>query len=58
MKTIIIIPARYDSSRYPGKPLVELEQADGSHKSLIQMSWEAAQRVAGVSQVFVATDDT
>ncbi len=57
MKTIIIIPARYQSTRYPGKPLVELRQADGSRKSLIRMSWEAACRVAGVAEVYVATDD-
>ncbi len=57
MKTIIIIPARYQSSRYPGKPLVELRQADGSRKSLIRMSWEAACRVSGVAEVYVATDD-
>ncbi len=57
MKTIIIIPARYQSTRYPGKPLVELEQADGSRKSLIRMSWEAACRVSGVAEVYVATDD-
>ena len=53
MKTIIIIPARYDSSRYPGKPLVELRQADGSHKSLIRMSWEAAGQVGGVAEVYI-----
>jgi len=57
MQTIIIIPARYDSTRYPGKPLVELEQADGSRKSLIRRSWEAAMRVSGVDQVYIATDD-
>ncbi len=58
MKTIIIIPARYQSSRYPGKPLVELTQADGSKKTLIRMSWEAACKVAGVEAVYIATDDT
>ncbi len=52
MKTIIIIPARYASSRYPGKPLVMLKG-----KSLIQRSWEAAMAVEGVSAVYVATDD-
>lgn len=57
MKTTILIPARYASTRYPGKPLAELTQKDGSRKSLIQMSWEAAQGVAGVDAVYVATDD-
>ncbi|TYB81941.1 3-deoxy-manno-octulosonate cytidylyltransferase [Maritimibacter fusiformis] len=57
MKTAIIVPARYASSRYPGKPLAELRLPDGSRKSLIRMSWEAACRVPGVDGVFVATDD-
>lgn len=57
MKTVILIPARYASTRYPGKPLAELTQADGSKKSLIRMSWEAATQVAGVDEVYVATDD-
>lgn len=55
--TVIIIPARYASSRYPGKPLVKLTLPDGSCKSLIQLSWEAALRVSGVDAVYVATDD-
>jgi CMP-2-keto-3-deoxyoctulosonic acid synthetase len=57
MKTVIIIPARYASTRYPGKPLVELTLPDGACKSLIQLSWEAACRVTGVDAVYVATDD-
>jgi 3-deoxy-manno-octulosonate cytidylyltransferase (CMP-KDO synthetase) len=54
---VILIPARFQSSRYPGKPLVELTGAGGAAKPLIQRSVEAARRVAGVSGVFVATDD-
>jgi 3-deoxy-manno-octulosonate cytidylyltransferase (CMP-KDO synthetase) len=57
MKTTILIPARYASTRYPGKPLVGLRSADGRTKSLIQRSWEAAMAVKGVSEVYVATDD-
>ena len=57
MKTVILIPARYASTRYPGKPLAELTLPDGSKKSLIQLSWEAANRVAGVAEVHVVTDD-
>jgi 3-deoxy-manno-octulosonate cytidylyltransferase (CMP-KDO synthetase) len=53
----ILIPARYQSTRYPGKPLVELKGASGAAKPLIQRSVEAARRVAGVSGVFVITDD-
>src|SRR5690348_12969117 len=57
MNAIILIPARYQSTRYPGKPLVELKGAGGAAKPLIQRSVEAARKVAGVSGVFVTTDD-
>jgi 3-deoxy-manno-octulosonate cytidylyltransferase (CMP-KDO synthetase) len=57
MNAVILIPARYASSRYPGKPLVELKGAGGAAKPLIQRSVEAARRVRGVSGVFVVTDD-
>ena len=57
MNTIILIPARYASTRYPGKPLVELKGAAGAAKPLILRSVEAARRVRGVSGVFVVTDD-
>lgn len=52
----IIIPARFASTRYPGKPLAEIRGAGGEAKSLIQRSWEAARRVAGESAIYVATD--
>src|SRR5437763_9364637 len=57
MNAVILIPARYGSSRYPGKPLVPLKGVSGLAKPLIQRSVEAARRVAGVSGVFVTTDD-
>jgi len=57
MNAVILIPARYASSRYPGKALVELKGSSGTLKPLIQRSVEAARRVAGVSGVFVVTDD-
>lgn len=56
MSVAIIIPARYASSRFPGKPLQELMGPDGA-KPLIQHAWEAAQRVPNVDDVYVATDD-
>ena len=58
MKFAILIPARFQSSRYPGKPLVELRGATGMAKPLIQRSHEAALRVAGASSVQVLTDDS
>ena len=57
MSTLIVIPARYASSRYPGKPLVALCGATGVGKSLIERSWRAACTVGGVDRVVVATDD-
>ena len=57
MKTVIIIPARYSSVRFPGKPLVRLSVGQGVQKSLIQLSWEAACRVKNVDLIVVATDD-
>ena len=56
MSVLIAIPARYASTRYPGKPLVVLNGPDGA-KTLIQRSWEAARGVKGVDRVVVATDD-
>ena len=57
MNTVILIPARYASTRYPGKPLVALKGCQGAAKPLIQRSVEAARRVPGVGGVFVTTDD-
>lgn len=56
MSVLVAIPARYASTRYPGKPLVSLKGPDGD-KTLIRRSWEAAMGVAGVDRVVVATDD-
>lgn len=57
MKTVILIPARFESSRFPGKPLAELKGCAGQAKPLIQRSVEAAQKVAGVDSIHVVTDD-
>lgn len=57
MGVLVVIPARFASTRYPGKPLVELRGATGVAKSLIQRSWDAAMAVKGVDRVVVATDD-
>ncbi len=53
----IIIPARYASSRFPGKPLTPLRGATGDIKSLIQRSWECASAVPQAVGVWVSTDD-
>ena len=57
MSVLLVIPARYESTRYPGKPLVTLTGATGERKTLIERAWLAAQSVAGVDRIVVATDD-
>ncbi|MCL6285168.1 3-deoxy-manno-octulosonate cytidylyltransferase [Ruegeria sp. 2012CJ41-6] len=57
MSVLIVIPARYPSTRYPGKPLVPLTGATGKSQTLIERSWRAACAVSGVDRVVVATDD-
>jgi 3-deoxy-manno-octulosonate cytidylyltransferase (CMP-KDO synthetase) len=52
MKTAIVIPARYNSQRLPGKPLL---RATG--KYLIQHVYERATQAKRTSHVVVATDD-
>ncbi len=57
MTTAILIPARYASSRFPGKPLAPLTGVTGENRTLIRRSWDAAMAVGGVDRVAVATDD-
>jgi len=52
MKIIGIIPARYASSRFPGKPLIDL-----NGKSMIQRVYEGVKKSHLLSDVVVATDD-
>lgn len=52
MRAIIVIPARYASSRLPGKPLADL-----LGKPMIQHVYERSSTVPGVAKVVVATDD-
>lgn len=56
VKAVVIIPARYGSTRLPGKPILEAaRQATG--KYLIQHVYERAAQAASVDRVIVATDD-
>ena len=52
MATLVVIPARYGSTRFPGKPLAAL---DG--KPMIQHVYEGARGAQGIDEVVVATDD-
>lgn len=56
MRTLLAIPARHASSRFPGKPLVPIRGATGEARSLIRRAWDAARAVPDV-RVVVATDD-
>ena len=51
-KVIVVIPARYASTRLPGKPLVPL-----AGKPMVQHVYERAKRAQTVHRVIVATDD-
>ena len=53
----VIIPARYQSSRYPAKPLAPLRGSTGISKPLVQRSWECARKVVEADSIWVATDD-
>jgi 3-deoxy-manno-octulosonate cytidylyltransferase (CMP-KDO synthetase) len=48
----IVIPARYASRRFPGKPLVEIRG-----RGMLQRTWAIARAVEKVSGVYVATED-
>ncbi|MBI4184841.1 MAG: 3-deoxy-manno-octulosonate cytidylyltransferase [Proteobacteria bacterium] len=52
MRIAVVIPARYGSRRYPGKPLMTIRG-----RSLLNRVWAIAKAVGGVDEVYVATDD-
>jgi len=52
MMAVGIIPARYGSTRLPGKPLLEI-----GGKSMVQWVYEVARRASRLERVIVATDD-
>lgn len=52
MRTVIVIPSRFGSTRFPGKPLAPV-----AGRSLLERVWRIARAVQGVERVLVATDD-
>lgn len=57
MAVLLVIPARYASTRYPGKPLARLRCPGGVERTLLELTWMAARAVPGVARAVVATDD-
>ena len=52
MRVVIIIPARYKSSRFPGKPLAKILE-----KEMILRVLKICSRLFNKKRIFVATDD-
>ena len=52
IRVLVVLPARYGSTRFPGKPLADLHG-----QPLIWHAYQAARGVPGVDRVVVATDD-
>lgn len=52
-KILAVIPARYASTRFPGKPLVDIQG-----KPMIQHVWERVRELQTIAKVVIATDDT
>jgi len=53
VKVVAVIPARYGSTRFPGKPLTPI-----SGKPLLQWVWEGSKRSHRIEKILIATDDT
>ncbi|MFO1255705.1 MAG: 3-deoxy-manno-octulosonate cytidylyltransferase [Sphingomonadaceae bacterium] len=56
LRSLILIPAREGSRRFPGKPLAPLVSRQGVARPLIEWVWRAAVRAADPGDVVVATD--
>lgn len=53
MRTAIVIPARFGSTRFPGKPLALI-----NGKSLLYRAWSIAKAIKHIDEVYIATDDS
>ena len=54
---MIVIPARYKSTRFEGKPLALIRDKNGIGKTLIERTWVSAKKVKNIEKVIIATDD-
>ncbi len=52
MRALGVIPARFASTRFPGKPLAKI-----AGKPMIEWVWGAAKKCSDLSRIVVATDD-
>jgi len=52
MRFVGVIPARYNSSRIPGKPLIEI-----AGRPMIQWVYDRASQASSLAEVLVATED-
>ena len=57
LRTLIVIPARYKSKRFEGKPLALIRDKKGIEKTLIERTWVSAKKVKKIEKVIIATDD-
>lgn len=52
MSILAVIPSRYGSTRFPGKPLIEI-----AGRTMVERVWRLASAASGVDRVVVATED-
>ena len=57
MSCLLVIPARYESSRFPGKPLAFFKDSNGKKISLIEKTWNLALELNFFEKKIIATDD-
>tara|TARA_B110000858_G_scaffold26084_1_gene27115 strand:+ start:1316 stop:2053 length:738 start_codon:yes stop_codon:yes gene_type:complete len=53
MRSLVIIPARLNSTRFPGKPLINI-----NGKTMIQRVYEQVKKCKEITDIIIATDDT
>lgn len=57
MPVLGVIPARFASSRFHGKPLAPIVGCSGIEKSLVRRTWETVSKAKKIDRLVIATDD-
>lgn len=57
MQPLVIVPARFASVRFPGKPLEVLTARNGARRTLVEWTWRAGAAAVGAERCVIATDD-